>query len=468
MTHSQASKSAFTLIELLVYMAIMGFIIVVAGRAFSDSTSMRVRSQNMLKSSEEAGRVSAILKEDISQTGTKVWMGSSTSSGDGIFDYDKDVYINPGNVSNPDFSSYTLIPENGAGPVDQLSFHKAHYNSDGIKTAVVKITWKVENGVLKRSCGIVGNTAMPPELANECGSSSSPLEIEVAENITMFKFLPSKPNSSSSAEVIFPNSGETFKLIRKNSPNSTARIVPTESGVILRDFSLNATGEYKSVEAYLADESGVDDNVNTCKDFKIDFEAGKEYAVDFDLPYIDGCTSCSDAADKRNKILMFQPGLDHLSIGLRKINGNNSELIINTLPDNSKDTLPDFLFYPPQDEFNRAPKNRHFEFSIPKNSDFGNNKICIAITAAFYNDISKQGLLAFENFKVSRKLDKVFHFNWLDLSYGRLCGNSDKCKEKASAKAFGLILEVSKGGETIQDTSVIPIPNNGIIPTGGS
>lgn len=441
-------KRGFTLIELLVYMAIMGFIVVVAGRAYSDSTSMRIRSQNMLRSSEEAGRVSAILKEDISQMGAKVWMASS-SSGNGIFDYAPEVYYTDPNASDADLSSYELNEER-----NNLRFRKVHYSPSGTYQAVMEITWKVEEGVLKRSCRII-NPAPSAQIPSECSISSSPEPVEVAKDITMFEFLPSKPgpeNPSSPGtfadEIIFPIPPETFNFA-VNNINSSAYRSKTGSKVVISGFSLNVenSSTTRVTEAYLAEAAG-----NNCKTFS--FKAGEEYAIDFDLPY-----EPDPNDDKKiNRIIMFQPGYDHLSIGLRRGSFNPGEHgeIING--------VPDFLFYPSQstNEFNQESKGRHFVFSVPE--DVSN--ACIAITAAFYGQIAIQGFLTFENFKVSRKLDKVFHFDRSEPYYNPP-HHPSSVAAKASVKAFELKLGVKKRDEEVQNITVIPVPNNGIVPTVG-
>ena len=64
-------KSGFTLMELVVYMAMIGIVVLVAGQAFSDSTKFRVRTQNMLRASEEAENVANLFKDDVAQMGAK-------------------------------------------------------------------------------------------------------------------------------------------------------------------------------------------------------------------------------------------------------------------------------------------------------------------------------------------------------------------------------------------------------------
>lgn len=43
--------------ELVVYIAMIGIVVLIAGEAFSNSTKFRVRTQNMLKASEETSNV---------------------------------------------------------------------------------------------------------------------------------------------------------------------------------------------------------------------------------------------------------------------------------------------------------------------------------------------------------------------------------------------------------------------------
>ena len=65
------NKAGFTLMELMVYMAIVGIIVLIAGEAFSNSTKMRVRTDNMVRATQEAENVGMILKTDIEQLGAK-------------------------------------------------------------------------------------------------------------------------------------------------------------------------------------------------------------------------------------------------------------------------------------------------------------------------------------------------------------------------------------------------------------
>jgi prepilin-type N-terminal cleavage/methylation domain-containing protein len=72
-------KTGFTLIELMVYIALLGGIVLIAGKAFSDSSKMRMRTQSMLQASEIAEKVAVIFKADVAQTGAKTSMEDGTS-----------------------------------------------------------------------------------------------------------------------------------------------------------------------------------------------------------------------------------------------------------------------------------------------------------------------------------------------------------------------------------------------------
>jgi len=128
---------------------------------------------------------------------------------------------------------------------------------------------------------------------------------------------------------------------------------------------------------------------------------------------------------------MFQPGTDHLSVGLRNTSENGDPPISG---------FPDFLFYPPQDIKANETKTRHFEFSVPATTT-----ACIGITAAFYSEAAN-GHLKIENFKVSKI--------------------STNSTSPADVKAFKLTLQIKKGAkdkEVSEAVTVIPVPNNGVM-----
>ena len=428
-------------------MAIMGFIIVVAGRAFSDATGMRVRSQNMLNSAEEAGRISAILKEDISQMGAKSW-GVSSASGSGsgsAFQAASNVHMNYNanpNAPDADFSSYTLernSPPTPASLYDALTYRKVYYDAKGLCSDVLEVEWSVRDSTLYRKCRRFGDASCTGDQGNfesECPTTND-TEVEMAKNVSEFRLLPSIPgaygsSSASSADTLFPVlSASSFSLVKSASSGQISGSTVSLSGFVFNSSS----GSNIHSNFYLAEHSQSD-----CKE--LTFLPKEEYVISFELPcYQDACTS--GGQEKFNPMILFQAGRDHLSVGLR--NSANGQPFVDQ---------PDFLFYPPQRK--DAPKVRHFEFSVPVE-----RQACIGITAAFYGPAA-EGHLDISNFKVYRKTDNVYHFNHSSGSNYNPSGSS-----KAGVKAFELTLGINKRSEINRVTTVIPVPNNGVMSEGG-
>jgi type II secretory pathway pseudopilin PulG len=449
--HKVCEKSAFTLIELLVYIAIMGFIIVVAGRAFSDSTEMRVRSQNMLTNSEEAGRVTAILKEDISQLGVKSWGRSSASAY--VFDTVAGVNINyTGNSNTEDLSSYELTKNNPSDNFDRLKFRKAYFDKDGNCKAIAEIEWYVEsNGKLFRKCNVSTLTSAKCSGGDENEVCPGGDSVEMAKNVSEFKFLPSKPgsgNSSASGTTGLPYPAPSTNAFNVISTNATYKGEVSGNGnsFILKEFKKNTATGNNNYSLYCIADVGN----SACKSFT--FNAGEEYVISFELPY--------EAQEEFAKMSMFQVGRDHLSIGIRSSTTSGSNPYGNPISG-----VSDFLFYPPQGEVggNNMNKKRHFEFSVPATQ--ANARI--AITAAFnMHSPAADGHLKMDNFKVYAKTDNVYHFDHRssESNYNPSANSSPTTANRASVKAFELTLGIkSKNNKEFANViTVIPIPNNGV------
>jgi type II secretory pathway pseudopilin PulG len=453
---SNERKSAFTLIELLVYMAILGFVVVVAGRAFSDATKMRVRSQNMIISAEEVGRVMAFLKDDISQMGTKNRKTINNITGDyGKFDYDivDKVYINYTTTNAADLSSFVLKYKDPTEDYDILTFLKAHYTEDGLCRAVFTVKWSVTNdGTLIRECtpdrSAPGCNNGPNILPDEC-----PERLIMASNLTQFKLLPSKPGKDDSHVLTAagdPPDTVNFSSLSENGVNVNK--------LNIKDFEKNEDETANFVRTiYFSKNNGT-----SC--YSLNFRKDEVYAIEFDQPYIKPSSSNGGTCYKYNKseceyynkMSMFQPGRDHLSVGLR----NGGKPIVD---------VPDFLFYPPQSGEDKLKDNtndininneskQHFEFSVPVDV-----AACVGITAAFYSEDAVGGYLSIDKMRVIRKTDNVYRFED-DPDYP---ANN---KEKASVKAFKLSLGVKKKNEIKLDTAIIAVPNNGVraVAVGGS
>ena len=382
-------------------MAIMGFIIVVAGRAFADSTGMRVRSQNMLASAEEVGRVSALLKEDISQLGAKSW-GISSASG---YVFDSAAYVHM-SYSN-DLSSYYLGRSSGSS-YDSLYFRKVHYDEDGKCKGVMAIELYVQDSVLFRKCtpSSFSKCSTPGLLAAECPEAP----VEMARGVSEFAFLPSKPDDT----LLIAQSNPAF-----GSSGNILSGFPPDASPMNFYFTSNGTGCHS-----------------------ISFKKDEEYAIELRLPYSE------PESGKINYMDMFQAGRDHLSIGLRYITPSTV-------------SVPDFLFYPPQAQEANKVTIRHFEFSVPSDitACIG---ITAAFSA---DSPARSGWLRISNIKVSKQTDKAYRFDREDPDYNPVHNppiTTPPTPDRASVKAFELTLGINKRGEINRAITVIPIPNNGI------
>jgi len=408
-------KKAFTLIELLVYMAIMSFIIVVAGRAFSDSTGMRVRTQNMTKAAEEVNKVAAILKEDISQLGAKSWRDNS-----GNFVVAEKVYYN----LPADSSSYDLTKGSN---FHKFIFNKVHYKDDGTCGAVLKITWGVnttKDSVLYRKCVPITNDAKCPNSLGSDQASECPDSLAMATGVEVFTLLESTPVNPI---VLFPKTGEsTFKLIDRGTQSIAKQLTSPISDNKISGFVNNSAGQ-NYINQILVGASNT--SPNDCHKFT--FKKDTVYAIQFRTPISKNNGVPDDMA-------FFRPGSDHIAVGLA--NSTNLDNVIKR-----------FMFWPPQTSDSDA-ENHYMEFSIAANA-----AICIAFEFSFYKPSkAADGTLKIEDFKVMQKNDKAYNFT--NTNYTAPNG------DKKNVKAFKLNLKVKRGKEKEVGSveMVIPTPNNGI------
>jgi len=414
-------KKAFTLIELLVYMAIMSFIIIVAGRAFSDSTGMRVRTQNMTKASEEVNNIATILKEDISQMGAKSW---KVNNNDGFLVAEKVYYSLP-----TDSSSYELTKN---GNFHKFVFNKVHYKEDGTCGAVLKITWGVNttDSLLYRKCTPITGDAKCPNSLGSDQASECPDSLAMATGVQIFTLLPSTPVNPI---VLFPKSGEsTFKLIDRGTQNQVKQLSsPISSDNKISGFVNNSAGQ-KFLNQILVGASNT--SPNAC--YKFNFKKDTVYAIQFKTPI------SRDANNVPDDMAFFKPGYDHIAVGL----ANSANL------DN---VFKRFMFWPPQTNDSDG-ENHYMEFSLPDKAD----NTCVAFEFSFYNpSIAYKGALKIEDFEVTQKNDKAYNFT--NTSY------DPTGDDKKNVKAFRLELKIKKRSETGRIEMVVPTPNNGIKATGG-
>ena len=137
--------------ELLVYMGIVGIVVVIAGEAFSNSTKFRIRTDNMIKATQEAENVAMLLKDDAAQMGAKSSLDESVEAGNDIFNTSHivDVYMDPQNpiVDNRDSSSFRLVYSNKA-EMDSLVFRRIRYDTLGHYEAVEEVAWFLERTLM--------------------------------------------------------------------------------------------------------------------------------------------------------------------------------------------------------------------------------------------------------------------------------------------------------------------------------
>lgn len=435
-------KKGFTLIELLVYIALVSIVVIVAGKAFSDSAIFRVRTQSMVATAQTANDVIAAFKEDLSQMGTKSW---KTASGTvDVFNVDTSVYID---LNNPDTaladtSSYVLT-RTGDG-LDSIAFRKMEYSEGGAFLGVRQVSWYVRDSVLWRSCKTLSGTE------NDDCKKSGGNPVKMADKVERFSITPATPgvSTAASAELLFPSSSSRFRLIPRTASGDlyAAEVSPDTGGTSVTISSFitnydtvnakeNLTGK-SATELYLspAVAPGVSGTWNKdCKEFT--FLPYETYAFEFNFEY---------SADNMR---LFQPGKDHFSIGLRgksdgsKVNGTSG--------------VNDFMVYPPVTSM--ASTLRYGEFSVKDTT-----KACFALTVAVYSPLTQRGTITLKKFKVSRKLDASYHF---ETDAGNTYNLEGSVQSKKNVKAFRLTVGVLKRGEVGRATIVVPTPSNGAVAT---
>jgi prepilin-type N-terminal cleavage/methylation domain-containing protein len=464
-------KKGFTLMELLVYMAIVGIIVLVAGQAFTDSTKFRVRTQNMLKATQEAENVATLFKSDVSQMGAKSSLETKATNGDNdtfssIF---SGVYMDLANSSSSgagssssnvaDFSSFRLNPEEPTANsnLNSFTFRRVRYGSAGKYEAVEEIVWYLDDQVLKRRCLILDKATGASD--NNCapkgtsGSALLPYDVEIATGVTKFRVQPAKPVVlMSEGEQIFPPAkGDAFKLVSRYGEDGFLPLTTGSGGIYvsLNNFASNfdpSTGNIKSDisvnEVYVVSNTATTgtwrDLCSTDENNHFTFEQGVEYEISFNVS-TNGTDSHPDDSQ------MFVPGVDHMAIGLR--NANNDKI------GEKISSVGDFLFFPPTME-NAHSIQRSVRFTVPEDIN-----ACIAFTFSFFSPIAAGGSNTIGNFKLKRLAASGYNFD--ESTY------YVSVADKKNVKAFKLYLQIARGGkngehgETGEIEMVIPTPSNG-------
>jgi len=462
-------KEGFTLMELLVYMAIVGIIVVIAGEAFSNSTKFRVRTDNMIRATQEAENVAMLFKEDAAQLGAK----SSREAGDAALGAEygvqfsavnENVYMDPNNVDEDqrDFSSFTITTTDG---MSDVKFRRLRYDENGYYEAVEEVRWFVENNVLKRSCKLLAKK-VGLVVANDdpCSDveAADKTPVEMATSVDSFYVIPATPGvvDETLQQIFPPNNATQFRLIPRTDDIKLASFRTENAGgeengggtsVIIRDFVSNFNVSTEQVfdspnqkinQAFAVKNE--DDAVavwsNMCSSYgNLTLEANQVYEISFNVPY----------PGDDDKSLVFVPGKDHMSVGFRVIGTGDYPRL------NGKKLIDDFLFFPPLDS--RGNGVRSMRFSVPQQI----SNVCLAFTFACYSPLVSQGRITIENLRVNKVATATYTFD--DPPFD---AEAHK-KLKQNVKALQLLLKVSRGkknggpGETGRVLIAVPIPSNG-------
>ena len=433
-------KSGFTLMELMVYIAILGIVVIVAGQAFSNSTKMRLRTENMIKANATVEEVGMLMQEDVSQMGAKsALVTNSYDWSDEAFESSM-VYMD---AEGGDSSSFT-ISSNGNN--SDLVMRRMRYGTDGSYESVEEIEWYVENGNLYRKCKTLQSSLT--KISDDCPTANSPI-VEMATNVASFKVIPAKPsvlesdyaNMSENSPRLLPSpdrNSSAFRLISRFGEDNFESIVrePQMGGgsVTLSGFSTNydftkqsSSSTKKANQLYLA--SGAINYVEEQSSWKslctkVNLEAGEEYELSFRVPFI------SD-----DKSRSFCPGIDHMTVGFR--NAENGTPVAD---------LPDYAFYP--SIASNADGRRSVRFSVKSKKE----NLCLAFTFAMYSPTAPSGTITITDLSLNKVESSHFEFDEF---------NVIQVVDKKNVKALRLDLKLNRGGETGDLSLVVPIPSNG-------
>ena len=454
-------KSGFTLMELMVYIALLGVIVLLAGQAFSDSSRMRVRSQNMLQASEIAENVAIFFKSDIAQTGAKTAMeegvsGAGAEYGSRFSEAYAAVYMDPDNASegSRDSSSFSVITKDG---FDSLTVRRLRYDDNGHYAGIEQVAWFVENGSLWRSCKVLKHKSALPE-DDPCADSAAtePKTVEMAAGVNAFKVIPSKPSVLGDKVQIFPSEGETeFRLVPRNDGSREMPVVYNERDEVNKGGNIQTVTNFyqnydQTLQAVKSEDQRKFNEVIAVRNETYSetswqtlcgkdgnhftFEPGDEYEISFEMQ------SPSVNTDKSK---LFVPGEDHMSVGLRDRETGDMFKVDGVVQ------LNDFLFFPPLGLKGEGSGARSMRFSVPVALE----NACLAFTFACYSPLVSQGKISFTRVKVSKIPSANYTFEEYDFEAHK--------KDKQNVKAFLLKLDIKNNGESGHAEVVVHVPSNG-------
>lgn len=431
-------KSGFTLMELVVYMAMIGIVVLVAGQAFSDSTKFRVRTQNMLRASEEAENVANLFKDDVAQMGAKASLEYKASSETDSFYMANlsSIYMNPTAVS-PDSSSFRIGSASTNENTDTLTLRRMRFDNKGHYVSIEEIEWFVVDSTLYRTCKVIEQRAgVSFEDKDPCSNTSNPTPVQIASNVAQFYVEPAKPGVSGLETTQLLPSTDTsvhnFRLISRGGTEywKTVTVSDPSASVSISGFTANYDFDENLVveDGKLASQVFVGAPNSTTGDWQslcqqVTLEPNVDYEISFDMPYSEDATR------------MFVPGRDHMAVGFRNVSTGDRPVV-----------LKDFLFYPPVSSLSAGA--RHMRFTVPTTIE----NVCMAFTFASYSPTAATGYVYIRNLR----LDKVAASNYTFENYFPSTN-----RDKQNVKAFRLHLTINRRGETGHTMLVIPTPSNG-------
>ena len=220
--------------ELMVYIAILGIVVLIAGQAFTDSTRFRIRTQNIIKATQEAENVATYFKSDVSQMGAKSSKEETIAGGDDKFsDVYNEVYMDPANSveEKKDSSSFKIETQDG---FDKLTIRRVRYDANGHFNAVEEIKWYVESNILHRSCQILEKKdGLTLSADDPCADiNKEPEGIEMATGVQKFEVHAARPGVNTEEQQYFPPNDETEFLLfpRVGDINYVTMLVSNTSG----------------------------------------------------------------------------------------------------------------------------------------------------------------------------------------------------------------------------------------------
>jgi len=431
-------KAGFTLIELMVYIALLGGIVLIAGKAFNNSTKMRIRTQSMLQANQTVGNAATAFKSDLSLLGAK----SSKEAADAddlldVFDttHIKDVYMDP---ENNDSSSYAVSQDFGGAGLDKITIRRLRYSNTGAFDGVEEVAWFVEGRILKRSC----KSIISLNENTNCPKDDS-VVVEITDNVERFKISEAIPNTvGASATSILPSTSETeknFKLVPRFGDENfePLNVDPQNGGETVRlagfaanyDFSTNepitSPDLIKANQVFLALPKSDETSWNVqCE--AVSLAPFVEYEISFAMPFTN-----------EDPTRLFCPGRDHMAVGFRYIDNGQRPAEIN-----------DFQFYPPTVQDPKDEGLRKMRFVT---SDSVKN-VCLAFTFALFSPVAYSGNINITDVRLRKIPSSTYQF---------FNDSTPSIADKKNVKALKMELVVSKNGENGVEKAIIPIPSNG-------